>query len=106
MLAVDDRHTLYFEESGNPEGKPVVVLHGGPGAGTNARMRQFHEILCATGGRYIRNPRDCGDVIRCDYVTGDHLAQTLAWRRITEDVREIRKDQWWRRMLRRMFSNA
>ncbi|MFM6988918.1 MAG: prolyl aminopeptidase [Arenimonas sp.] len=43
MLAVDDRHTLYFEESGNPEGKPVVVLHGGPGAGTNARMRQFHD---------------------------------------------------------------
>lgn len=43
MLAVDDRHTLYFEESGNPEGKPVVVLHGGPGAGTNAKMRQFHD---------------------------------------------------------------
>ena len=42
-LAVDDRHTLYFEESGNPEGKPVVVLHGGPGAGTNAKMRQFHD---------------------------------------------------------------
>lgn len=43
MLAVDDRHTLYFEESGNPDGKPVVVLHGGPGAGTNAKMRQFHD---------------------------------------------------------------
>ncbi len=43
MLAVDGRHTLYFEESGNPEGKPVVVLHGGPGAGTNAKMRQFHD---------------------------------------------------------------
>ena len=43
LLAVDGRHTLYFEESGNPEGKPVVVLHGGPGAGTNAKMRQFHD---------------------------------------------------------------
>lgn len=43
MLAVDGRHTLYFEESGNPAGKPVVVLHGGPGAGTNAKMRQFHD---------------------------------------------------------------
>jgi len=69
------------------------------------RMRQFHEILCATGGRYTSNPRDCGDVFRCDYVPGDHLAQTLAWRLITEDVREVRKDQWWRRMLRRVFSN-
>lgn len=70
------------------------------------RMRQFHQILCATGGRYTSNPRDCGDVMRCDYEPGDHLAQALAWRRITEDVREVRKDQWWRRVLRRMFSNA
>ncbi len=73
------------------------------------RMRQFHEILCATGGRYTSSPRVCGDVIRCDYVPGDHLAQTLAWLLITEGVKEVRKDQWWRRALRRartMFSNA
>lgn len=43
MLAVDDRHTLYYEQSGNPEGKPVVLLHGGPGGGCNARMRRFHD---------------------------------------------------------------
>ena len=34
MLAVDGRHTIYWEQSGNPEGVPVVFLHGGPGAGS------------------------------------------------------------------------
>ena len=36
MLPVSDRHTLYWEECGNPDGKPVVMLHGGPGGGCNA----------------------------------------------------------------------
>lgn len=43
MLAVDDRHTLYYEQCGNPQGKPVVMLHGGPGAGCGAKMRRFHD---------------------------------------------------------------
>ena len=43
MLKVDDRHTLYWEECGNPDGKPVVMLHGGPGGGCNASMRRFHD---------------------------------------------------------------
>ena len=42
-LAVDGRHTLYWEQCGNPDGKPVVMLHGGPGAGCNANMRRFHD---------------------------------------------------------------
>lgn len=43
MLAVDDRHTLYYEQCGNPKGKPVVLLHGGPGGGCSAKMRSFHD---------------------------------------------------------------
>ncbi len=43
MLPVDDRHTLYYEQCGNPDGKPVVLLHGGPGAGCSAKMRRFHD---------------------------------------------------------------
>ena len=43
FLPVDDRHTLFYEECGNPEGKPVVILHGGPGAGCNPKMRCFHD---------------------------------------------------------------
>ena len=42
-LSVDGRHTLYWEQCGNPAGKPVVLLHGGPGAGCNAKMRRFHD---------------------------------------------------------------
>jgi proline iminopeptidase len=43
MLEVDARHRLYFEQCGNPQGKPVVLLHGGPGAGCSAKMRRFHD---------------------------------------------------------------
>jgi proline iminopeptidase len=42
-LAVDDRHTLYYEQCGNPDGKPVVLLHGGPGGGCSDKMRRFHD---------------------------------------------------------------
>src|SRR5262245_30088530 len=40
-LRVSPLHNLYFEESGNPKGKPVLVLHGGPGSGTDPNMRRF-----------------------------------------------------------------
>ena len=43
MLQVDDRHKLYWEQCGNPDGKPVVLLHGGPGAGCSEKMRRFHD---------------------------------------------------------------
>ncbi|MBE9126942.1 MULTISPECIES: prolyl aminopeptidase [unclassified Coleofasciculus] len=40
-LNVSNLHTLYYEESGNPKGKPVVVLHGGPGGGSQPFYRQY-----------------------------------------------------------------
>ena len=43
MLQVDSRHTLYWEQSGNPEGVPVVFLHGGPGAGSAPVHRRFFD---------------------------------------------------------------
>jgi proline iminopeptidase len=43
MLPVSDGHTLYYEQCGNPHGKPVVFLHGGPGAGCNAKSRRFFD---------------------------------------------------------------
>jgi proline iminopeptidase len=42
-LRVSDVHELYFEESGNPDGKPVVFLHGGPGGGTEPKHRRFFD---------------------------------------------------------------
>ncbi len=43
FLAVDDVHTLYWEQSGNPDGVPVVLLHGGPGAGATPEHRRFFD---------------------------------------------------------------
>src|SRR5665213_1458953 len=43
MLPVDRLHTLYWEQSGNPEGLPIVFLHGGPGAGASPTHRRFFD---------------------------------------------------------------
>lgn len=44
MLPIDGTpHTLYVEESGNPQGKPIVFVHGGPGGGTSPSQRQFFD---------------------------------------------------------------
>ena len=42
-LPLDGIHTMYFEQSGNPEGVPVVFLHGGPGSGASPAHRQFFD---------------------------------------------------------------
>src|SRR5262245_26768258 len=40
-LRVSSLHTLYFEECGNPKGKPIVFLHGGPGGGIDPVYRRY-----------------------------------------------------------------
>jgi proline iminopeptidase len=40
-LRVSELHEIYYEESGNPKGKPVVFLHGGPGGGSEPDHRRF-----------------------------------------------------------------
>ena len=40
---VSDLHEIYYEECGNREGKPVVVLHGGPGGGISPFLRRLHD---------------------------------------------------------------
>ncbi len=42
-LKVSALHEIYFEESGNPNGKPVVFVHGGPGSGTDPKQRRFFD---------------------------------------------------------------
>lgn len=59
-LPVSDKHTLYYEEHGDPTGRPVVVLHGGPGGGLQRSVLRFF------GGRTERwrvilyDQRGCG----------------------------------------------
>ena len=42
-LNVSGGHTIHIEECGNPQGQPVLVVHGGPGGGSNPAMRRFHD---------------------------------------------------------------
>jgi proline iminopeptidase len=43
MLHVRDGHRIYWECCGNPDGKPAVYLHGGPGSGSTAGARGFFD---------------------------------------------------------------
>ncbi len=57
-LDVGDGHEIYYEESGNRAGQPVLMVHGGPGGGSNPTMRRFHDP-----SRYriiLTDQRGCG----------------------------------------------
>jgi proline iminopeptidase len=43
MLDVGDGHKIYVEQCGNPQGIPVIVLHGGPGGGCSPAMRRYFD---------------------------------------------------------------
>jgi proline iminopeptidase len=84
MLDVGDGHRLYWELSGNPEGKPVVFLHGGPGGGSSPEhRRQFnpdkYKIL-------VFDQRGCGRSV--PYAELDH---NTTWD-LVEDIEKLRKD--------------
>ncbi|CAN6450151.1 unnamed protein product [Victoria cruziana] len=67
FLKVSEKHTLYWEQSGNPSGYPVVFLHGGPGAGTSPSNRKFFDpeyyriILFDQRGAGKSTPHACLD---------------------------------------------
>ena len=43
FLNVSEIHTIYWERSGNPQGKKILILHGGPGAGSQPRYRRYFD---------------------------------------------------------------
>lgn len=43
MLTVDDPHLIYWEQAGNPQGYPMLFLHGGPGAGCSEMHRRYFD---------------------------------------------------------------
>src|SRR5258708_20459354 len=43
MLACDGSHRIFWEQTGNPDGVPVLFLHGGPGAGSAPVHRRFFD---------------------------------------------------------------
>ena len=89
-LKVDKPHTLYVEECGNPDGIPVLFLHGGPGAGCQAYHRSFfdpdqYRII-------LFDQRGCGRSLPHAELTHNH---TGALMRDIEKIREHCKvDKW------------
>lgn len=67
------------------------------------KLKQFHTVLCNAGGFYLANPTYLKDTVLVSYDHGDYEAFFKEWRVLTEDIREVRKDQWWRKMLRRVL---
>ena len=45
IIDVGDSHQVYLEECGNPEGIPILVLHGGPGGGCSSNMRRYFDPI-------------------------------------------------------------
>ncbi len=43
FLKVSELHTIHFEQNGNPQGRPVVLLHGGPGGGLSPTYRRYFD---------------------------------------------------------------
>jgi len=81
-LPVSSLHTLWYEESGNPEGVPVVFLHGGPGGGTSPNMRRFFDP--AHYRIVLFDQRGCGrSTPRAE------LAENTTWH-LVEDIERLR----------------
>jgi proline iminopeptidase len=89
-LQVSEIHNLYYEISGNPAGKPVVVVHGGPGGGTDPKMRRYFDpaayqiILFDQRGCGKSTPHAC-------------LEDNTTWH-LVEDMEKLREklgiDKW------------
>jgi len=74
----DDTHKIFVEESGNPDGQPILFLHGGPGGGTGPKQRRFFDpshyriILFDQRGCGKSNP--LGEILKN---TTDHLINDI-----------------------------
>ncbi|HIC83484.1 MAG TPA: prolyl aminopeptidase [Candidatus Marinimicrobia bacterium] len=89
-LPVSDLHTIYVEESGNKNGKPVIFLHGGPGGGVDPKYRRYfnpdkwHIIMF--------DQRGCGKS-----TPFAELKENTTWD-LVDDIEKIRKhlsiDRW------------
>ena len=76
-LPVGDGHEIYYEQCGNPAGKPVVFLHGGPGAGCSPKARRFFNpdkyriVLFDQRGCGRSTPHACLDANTTWHLVGD-----------------------------------
>lgn len=95
MLAVGDGHSIHWSVAGNPDGKPAVLLHGGPGSGsspshrrmfdpTRYRIVQFDQRNCGRSTPYAGEP-----TVDLSANTTRHLIADIEQLRVALDI-----DQW------------
>lgn len=90
FIKVDQEHSIYYEQSGNPNGKPVIFLHGGPGGGSSPKTRRFWDPKAY---RIIQlDQRGCGKS-----TPFASLENNTTWD-LVDDIEKIRKhlqiDKW------------
>ena len=67
LLETNSAHKVYYEECGNPDGLPIIFLHGGPGSGCNENHRRYFDpnkyriILMDQRGCNRSTPQGCID---------------------------------------------
>lgn len=90
FLQVDEEHNLYWEESGNPDGKPILFIHGGPGIGTHPNNRRFFDP--AHYRIILFDQRGCGKS-----TPFSSLNNNTTWH-LVEDIEKLRQhlklDEW------------
>lgn len=88
MLSVGESHEIYYEECGNPDGRPVVFLHGGPGGGCSPDHRRYHDPE-----KYrivLFDQRGCGrSTPHASDPTAD-LATNTTWH-LVDDIEQLRE---------------
>lgn len=66
-------------------------------------FNKFHEILCATGGRYMCNPIHCENNVLVNYVAGDYQTQIQRFKLATTPIVEVKvKNPWWLGVFKRI----
>ncbi len=89
-LAVGDGHELYWEECGNPAGKPAVFVHGGPGGGIIPAYRRYFDPE-----RYrivLVDQRGCGRSTPHASEPGADLSTNTTWH-LVDDLEKLRQDR-------------
>lgn len=88
LLDVGDGHRIHYEQCGNPEGKPAILLHGGPGGGGGTARRRFFDPE-----RYrivLIDQRMCGQSTPHAAEPGADLSTNTTWH-LVEDIEKVRE---------------
>lgn len=90
MLDVGDGQQLHWEECGNPDGKPVVFVHGGPGGGSSAKVRRFFDP--AAYRVVLFDQRGCGRSTPHASAPDADLTTNTTWH-LVDDIERLRTDR-------------